>query len=97
MQSLKLMLIAIVLSGCAAPLVYTKPGTGIDEFRRDNYACVQESRTNWAGGGRGVAGAALLIVAKVDAQQQANRLYKMCMTARGYDSHEQQEGEIVRQ
>lgn len=84
----------ILCAGCAGPLTYTKVG-GVDlqQFRRDNYACTQESRTTWAAGGSGIVGASIMTAAAIDAHNRATRLHKMCMEARGYEAHVLQDGE----
>jgi hypothetical protein len=82
--------------GCTSPqMVWNKPGMTVEEFRRDTYVCVQQSRTSWAGGGSGALGLGLMLHAQREAQLEANRLYKMCMEAHGYTGHEKQEGETV--
>src|SRR5713101_4808471 len=42
--------IALALAGCAEqPIVWRADGG--QQFKQDNYQCVQESRTSWSGGG----------------------------------------------
>jgi hypothetical protein len=41
--------------------MWTKDGGTEQEFKRDNYACVQESRTTWGGGGTDGLGVAMVI------------------------------------
>src|SRR5712671_1643733 len=42
--------IVSLFTGCATPqLVWNKTGAILDDFRRDRYDCVQQSRTSWAG------------------------------------------------
>jgi hypothetical protein len=91
-------LAALLLTGCAAQqVVFTKPGFNVSDFRRDKYECVQQSTVSWSGGGYGAIGLGLMIAAKNEAQDRANKLFKMCMEARGYDSHVKREDEVVLQ
>src|SRR5262245_3580738 len=72
-----------LLMGCAAkPIVWRS--TDEQQFKRDNYQCVQESRTSWGAGGSGAMGPALMLAAKHEAEANSRRLYIMCMEARGY-------------
>jgi hypothetical protein len=77
------------LAGCSHPkILYDKPGLTSEEFNRDRYDCVQQSRVSWSGGGTGGLGAAMIIGAKSNADNQANDLFKMCMEARGYTARQ---------
>ena len=68
------------LIGCAnQKLLFDKPGLTNEEFNRDKYDCVQQSRTSWSGGGTGGLGAAMIISAKSNAEKQSAELFKMCM------------------
>lgn len=86
------------LIGCANPkMLFDKPGLTSEEFNRDKYDCVQQSRTSWSGGGTGGLGAAMIISAKSNAEKQSAELFKMCMEARGYNAHEVSDDEFERQ
>jgi membrane-associated protease RseP (regulator of RpoE activity) len=75
--------ITLALAGCAEqPIVWRADGG--QQFKQDNYQCVQESRTSWSGGGSGVVGPLMILGAKRDAETESRRLYIMCMEARGY-------------
>jgi hypothetical protein len=78
--------LALSLAACATPQVWTarQGPTDMDGFRRDSYRCVQESRTSWGGGGSGAVGLGLMIGAQVQAQKQADGLFRLCMEAAGY-------------
>jgi hypothetical protein len=84
------LLVALLLVGCAAPsrLVSRKAGGTQPEFDQDNYACTQESRTSWSGGGSGLPGALAMQGAKDRAQKESRHLYTLCMRARGYTVEE---------
>ena len=86
MKKMLILLAAMVaLNGCASQIIWTKDsGYSEEEFKRDNYQCVQESKTYWSGGGTGLIGVAAMVSAATSAQQQAKQLYKMCMDAKGY-------------
>jgi hypothetical protein len=91
-----LAILVLLFAGCASPqLVWNKEGANFDDFRRDKYDCVQQSRTSWSGGGSGLIGLTLMASAQSQAQGQANALFRMCMEARGYTAHAKQEGETV--
>lgn len=86
------------LIGCAnQKMLFDKPGLTIEEFNRDKYDCVQQSRTSWSGGGTGGLGAAMIISAKSNAEKQSAELFKMCMEARGYTAREVSDKEFERQ
>lgn len=76
-----LLLGLLLLSSCATPTpgLWTKLGATPEDFARDRYVCLQESRTSWQG--QGLIGMA---VAQGHAQELANRLAHACMEARGY-------------
>jgi len=78
--------LAFLLIGCATPpkITFSKPGSTQDEYNRDIYECTQQSRVSWAGGGTGSYGLAIMAIGQSSAQKQANRLFKMCMEARGW-------------
>jgi hypothetical protein len=92
MRRVLLSLLALVVLAACAPapprLTWTKGGSTAQDFKRDNYACVQESRTSWSGGGTGLVGALAMESAKRRAQEEANRLYRMCMEARDWTATE---------
>lgn len=79
--------VGLLLAGCAQR-VWVRQGSTTLDFKRDNYACAQESRTSWGGGGTGIAGAAAVADARGEAQRQADGLYDMCMEARGWHVEE---------
>ena len=87
---LALLLLAF-FTGCAHnPMVWNKPALSQAEFNRDNYDCIQQSQTQWQGGGFGLIGLAIMISAKASAEEQAHQLYCRCMEARGYYGHEKE-------
>lgn len=78
------LIFALWITGCAtaAPGGWKREGAGDDELARDRYACTQESRVGdvvgseedrvfWRGQNK-------------LAQTEANRLFAMCMAARGW-------------
>jgi len=86
------------LIGCASPkMLFDKTGLTSEEFSRDKYDCVQQSRTSWSGGGTGGLGVAMMIGAKSNAEKQSADLFKMCMEARGYTAREVSDEEFERQ
>ena len=77
----------ILFAGCATTSpqwACYKIGMTTDQFNRDNYECMQQSRTSYTGGGSGLIGLAMIAAAQANAQSQAENMYKMCMEARGY-------------
>lgn len=84
---LRVVMMAMVISGCATtPMVWYKTGVTQQEFKRDNYECTQQSRTQWSGGGSGLIGLGMIAGSQMSAQSQANQLYRMCMDSKGYTS-----------
>jgi hypothetical protein len=81
-----LSLFVISSFGCTQPAKWqcSKPGLTQTEFKKDNYECSQQSRTNWSGGGSGLIGATMMGVSKNNAQQKSNAIFKECMEVRGY-------------
>ena len=84
-----LLLVSVaLLTGCAtrAPVLWTKPNSSEMDLKRDQYACSQESRVG------SVAGTDETRVffhgENKLAQTEANRLYRMCMEARGWSTVE---------
>ncbi|HUL21523.1 MAG TPA: PDZ domain-containing protein [Thermodesulfobacteriota bacterium] len=75
------LLAVVVLGGCAAhpKLVWAKTDYAEEEFKRDNYQCTQESRTQWYG-----QGAVGIAVASANAEKSSRNLYQMCMEGHGY-------------
>ncbi len=68
----------MLLGGCAStPKVWTKQGATQEEFKRDNYECVLQSKVSWSGGQADESGLA-------SAKLQANKRYRMCMESKGY-------------
>jgi hypothetical protein len=70
-----------LLAGCASPLIYSRSGATQQDFARDRYACVQESRTESAV----VRNPSHTLMFMAAAQHQADQLFRMCMEGRGYD------------
>ena len=75
---LTVVLCALTLAGCASEMVWTRQSFTQQEFRRDDYECGRDSRT--FGGGSGVIGGIMII----QAQRQADRMYRDCMLAKGW-------------
>lgn len=88
-----------LLIGCTPPpkMLFDKPGLTIEEFNRDKYECVQQSRVEWSGGGSGGLGVVMIFSAKSQADKQATEFFKMCMEARGYTAREVDNEEFERQ
>jgi hypothetical protein len=87
---------AVLLGACAStppPIIWEKASFTVDDFRKDRYACVQQSRTSWSGGGTGLYGVLVMANAKSEAEKEARRLFVMCIEARGYTSRVLREGE----
>lgn len=90
------LLLALLLVGCAEPVrrvAFEKPDQTQAGFALDKYECVQQSRTNWSGGGSGAIGLAIMAGAERKAQRQADQLFTLCMESRGYKGRVLQEGE----
>jgi len=86
------------LAGCAQQkILFNKPDLTNEEFNRDKYDCVQQSKTKWGAGGTGGLGIALIIYSKSNADKQSAKLFKMCMEARGYTAREVSDEEFDRQ
>ena len=50
MRNTAFMITALILmTGCAHPLVWSKPGGTQDEFSRDKYACMKQSQQRVSG------------------------------------------------
>jgi hypothetical protein len=81
--SLIALLLATACATTAQPLWY-KPGADQQDFAKDKYECMQDSKTSWSGGGTGIIGIAAMAGAAADAQSKANATFKMCMEARGW-------------
>jgi hypothetical protein len=74
--------------GCAsdAPSAWEKPGAAEEHLKRDRYECSQESRV-----GSGVPSDETRVFfygTNKLAQTEANRLYRLCMEARGWTAAE---------
>lgn len=67
-----------LLAGCGSAQFWTKPIFTDMEFKRDSYECERDSAVY--GGGSGVPGAMMVLAA----QRQADRLFRLCMEARGW-------------
>jgi hypothetical protein len=82
----------LLFTGCSRTTHWTRPETQEryftpeerQQFYRDRYACVQESRVGWSAGGTGAAGAVMIGAANTDARNESDRLFAYCMEARGY-------------
>ena len=76
--------------GCAPTkkLIFDRERLTTEEFNRDKYECVQQSKVNWGGGGTGALGIVMILSSKSSADNQANEMFKMCMEARGYTARE---------
>jgi hypothetical protein len=87
--------LALLTSACATgPALTAIARDGMndpDRFKRDTYRCHIESRTSWSGGGTGLLGVAMMASAQANAQQEANKTYRMCMDAAGWDIVRRQE------
>jgi C-terminal processing protease CtpA/Prc len=70
---------SVALVGCNQAPVVWKADSDSQQFKRDNYQCVQESRTQWS-----ATGLPMIIAAEQNATAESQRLYIMCMEARGY-------------
>lgn len=86
---------SFLFQSCATQPVYvwTKPGGDYEQFKRDQFDCVERSRVHWAGGGTGVPGIAIMLSAKHRASEQSKELFKMCMEAHGYIGREKRKGD----
>jgi hypothetical protein len=73
-----LLLCSLAVAGCADRPIRWRGTVDEAQYKRDNYRCTQESKT--FGGGSGLLGA----IAIKQAENEANRLYRMCMDAAGY-------------
>lgn len=75
-----ILVVAVLLAACTGPTYsYTKAGSAVADFRRDSNACVHEPRMSW-----GASENPTIVGASTDARREANRLYRMCMEARGW-------------
>jgi len=73
----------LLLAGCfPAVASFSKPGVSEEQYVRDRYACMRESRVGDPVGGH--EDTAMLGGQKRLARREANRLFEACMTARGY-------------
>lgn len=97
MKSAILAIGVILLSGCVTnpPMTYQKTGGNQQDFKRDNFDCMQASKTSWSGGGTGLVGIAMIAGSSASAQDSANKTYRMCMDARGYTALAVREGEAA--
>jgi uncharacterized protein YceK len=77
------LIVIVMLAGCATTQMIASK-SDMAQFQRDNYECMQQSRTSAGGGGSGLIGLAMIAAAQAHAQSQANIMFKMCMEARGY-------------
>ncbi len=85
-------LLALLLGGCVSTTYWTKTSYTDDmrftledreQFKRDHYACAQESRgEGWAASGWMIA------VMSGIAENRSQALYNSCMQARGYRQRE---------
>ena len=95
MRFIVIAIAAVLLTGCASnsKMVYSKLGNNAQDFKRDQYDCMQQSRTPWSGGGSGLLGLAMIAGSSQSAQDSANKTFQMCMEARGYTGRVAQPGE----
>ena len=78
------MAVVLVVSGCAsgAPSAWQKAGASDMDLKKDRYACSQESRV---GDVTGTDEDRVFFYGQNKlAQTEANRLFRMCMEARGW-------------
>ena len=96
-KTLILLSLAVLSTGCVTPTrtFWEKPDARQSEFVVDRYECVQQSRTSWSGGGAGLVGLAIMANAQKQAQDQARKLFTLCMEARGYTGRQLAEHEAV--
>jgi hypothetical protein len=85
MKKLFVLLMILAMAGCAAQTRMVASKVDMSQFQRDNYECMQQSRTSAGGGGSGLIGLAMIAAAQAHAQSQADIMFKMCMEARGYN------------
>ena len=80
MRKILIITATIALSGCASSVYWNFPSGGTDQqFRQDDYACIQESQQQTSSAYVGPYGG--------NAQSSTapnKQLYKSCMYARGY-------------
>ncbi len=73
-------LAVLLLAGCfPAVASFSKPGVSEEEYERDRYVCVRESRAR-----NPVGGEEATTLHGDERQREANRLFEACMIARGY-------------
>ena len=84
MKTLLLAIAAVVLASCAAgaPSTWQKAGASDGDLKRDKYECSQESRVGSVTGSD--ESRVFFYGQNKLSQTEANRLYTMCMEARGW-------------
>jgi hypothetical protein len=80
-RSLLIAAVAVVLLAGCFPAVasFSKPGVSEEEYERDRYVCVRESRVR-----NPIGGEEATTLHGDERQREANRLFEACMIARGY-------------
>jgi len=64
---------SLTLSGCMAPMVWSKPGLTQEEWLADSYACERDTR-----------GAAQSFGGGIDGMLQAREFLARCLRSKGY-------------
>jgi Na+/proline symporter len=84
-----LLAMTLLATGCAAEkIMWKNPSSNETQFKKDNFECVQASKTYGGGGGTGLIGLVMMSASMSAAQSTADRTYKMCMDSRGYIAQE---------
>jgi hypothetical protein len=94
MKIIALLCLTFVLTSCTSAHVVWNHRSGtndVERFAQDKYVCIQESRTQASGVYIGRGAMLAQAFAQIEAQEQANRLFTLCMEARGWS------GQLVRQ
>jgi hypothetical protein len=73
----KLVLAALLLTGCVAPMHYVPGSASAEEFETDKAECEYEAEKGRHTGGTGLA-------AMAEFEESYARIYNACMKARGY-------------
>jgi hypothetical protein len=84
MKNWVLIFTVALLTACAQQVVWTKPGLNQQEFARDKYACVQDSRS-YASSGSMTSSKYLPLQADYQSGEVINgNVFKPCMESKGY-------------
>lgn len=76
-------LAVLLLAGCFPAMAsFSKPGVSEEQYARDRYVCMRESRVSDLVGGH--EDTVMFHGQNRLAQREANRLFEACMIARGY-------------